>query len=94
MTSKEMNELFEAILRLKNVKECRSFFRDVATYTELIAMCERWQVAQFVDDKVPYRTIVKKTGSSSATITRVAHWLHHGMGGYRLVLDRMKTKQL
>ena len=27
---------------------------------------------------------------STATITRVAHWLHHGKGGYKLILERLK----
>lgn len=43
-----------------------------------------------VKNNVPYREISKKTGSSTATVTRVAYWLHHGMGGYDLVLDHMK----
>lgn len=32
----------------------------------------------------------KDTGASTATITRVAHWLHHGYGGYGLVLAPKK----
>ena len=28
------------------------------------------------------------TGASTATVTRVAQWLHHGEGGYRAVLKR------
>lgn len=58
--------------------------------TELFeAMIERFQVAKMVK-MFPIGKSVKKTGSSTATVTRVAHWLHHGMGGYDLVLERMK----
>lgn len=88
--TKEMNELFTAILKLKTTDECRKFFRDIATLSELKALSERLQVVKQVNKNVPYRTIAQKTGSSTATITRVAHWLHHGMGGYKLVLDRTK----
>lgn len=52
-------------------------------------MSERWQVAKQVNNGVPYRKIAAKTGSSTATITRVAQWLHHGEGGYRLMLHRL-----
>ncbi|MBT3865408.1 hypothetical protein HOE67_02915 [Candidatus Peregrinibacteria bacterium] len=83
-------ELYEAILELQSVDECKKFFRDLCTLSELTSMVERFQVAKMVDNKTPYREINKKTGSSTATITRVAHWLHHGKGGYNLVLDRMK----
>ena len=90
LTTKQATELFEAILSLKSTKECKAFLRDICTLSEIEAMIERFQVAKMVKDNVPYREISKKTGSSTATVTRVAHWLHHGMGGYDLVLDRMK----
>jgi TrpR-related protein YerC/YecD len=53
-------------------------------------MAERFLVAKMVKKNISYRTISEKTGSSTATVTRVAHWLNHGMGGYGLVLDRME----
>ncbi|KKU78434.1 MAG: hypothetical protein UY05_C0059G0004 [Candidatus Peregrinibacteria bacterium GW2011_GWA2_47_7] len=91
LNSKEMKELFKAIAALRNVDECKKFFRDIATLSELTAFSERFQVAKQVTKNVPYREIAKKTGSSTATITRVAHWLHHGMGGYKLILKRLKA---
>lgn len=94
MENKELNgrgfeELFAGILKLKNTKECRQFFRDLCTITELNAMAERFVVAKKVSASESYREISKQTGSSTATITRVAHWLHHGMGGYAMVLKRL-----
>lgn len=93
MNSKDMKELFGAIAGLKTPDECKKFFRDLCTLAELNAMSERWQVAKQVRQGIPYRNIAKKTGASTATVTRVAHWLHHGMGGYQLVLHRLKTIQ-
>ena len=71
-------------------QECKAFLRDLCTLSEIEAIIERLRVAKMVKDNIPYREISEKTGSSTATVTRVAHWLHHGMGGYELVLDRMK----
>lgn len=90
MQSKGMKQLFDVIATLKTSAEVKKFLRDICTLSELKAMSERWQVAQLVKQGVPYRTIAKKTGSSTATITRVANWLHHGLGGYKLMLERMK----
>lgn len=87
--NKEMKELFKAIAALESEAECKKFLRDLCTLSELKAMSERWQVAKEVDKGTAYRNISKQTGSSTATITRVAHWLHHGMGGYRLMLHRL-----
>ncbi len=91
LDAKEYEELFQGILTLKNVRECKQFFRDLCTVSELEDMAERFQVAKRIVKQESYRDINKKTGSSTTTITRVAHWLHHGMGGYGLVLKRLKS---
>jgi len=85
-----MRELAEAVLQLETVDECKKFLRDLCTLSELEAMVERLQVAKRVFAGEKYREINKKTGSSTATITRVAHWLHHGTGGYKLILKRIE----
>lgn len=89
MSKKGMKELFGAITALKTEAECKKFFRDLCTLSELNAMAERWQVAQKVQQGISYREIAKDTGASTATVTRVAHWVHHGMGGYKLMLERV-----
>lgn len=88
-SSKALTEVYKAILKLKTVDECKKFFRDLCTLAELNSMAERFTVAKMVNQKIPYRQISKKTGSSTATITRVAQWLHHGKGGYKLILERV-----
>jgi len=89
-TNKELTALYEAILRLQNTDECKKFFRDLCTIAELKALSERFEVVKMLGQKTPYRAIAKETGSSTATITRIAHWLHHGKGGYKLMLERIK----
>lgn len=86
----QLDALYAGVLQLKTVKECRAFFRDLCTLGELQDMAERFAVVQMVDRGIPYREIAEKTGVSTATITRVAQWLNHGEGGYRLILDRLK----
>lgn len=90
LSNKAFKDLVKAIDGLRNEEEVKKFLRDVCTLSELKAMAERLQVADGVRKEEPYRKICERTGSSTATITRVAHWYHHGMGGYKLVLDRMK----
>jgi TrpR-related protein YerC/YecD len=85
-----MTELFEALRSLKSRQEQEAFLRDLCTLGELEAMAHRWQVARLVDQGLPYTEIAEKTGASTATVTRVAHWLNHGEGGYRTAIDRAK----
>jgi TrpR-related protein YerC/YecD len=54
-------------------------------------MAHRWQVARLLEEGLPYLEIAELTGASTTTVTRVAHWLRHGEGGYRLALDRATT---
>ena len=86
----EIKNLCKALLSLKTPEECKKFLRDVCTITEMRAITERWQVARMIKEKIPYRKIAEKTGVSTATITRVAHWLKHGEGGYEIALKRRK----
>lgn len=81
--------LFRAILELKNLRETKCFFRDLLTDEEIIEFSKRWQVAQMLDAEMAYTDIQKKTKLSSTTIARISKWLKKGMGGYRLILDRI-----
>ena len=51
-------------------------------------MGQRLQVARLVDEGLPYHEVSRRTGASTATVTRVAHWLRYGEGGYAIVLRR------
>lgn len=83
------HSLVDAILQLQDADECARFLRDLCTVGELEAMSERWQVVQLIEQGLSYRQVSEETGASTATIARVAHWLRHGEGGYRLLLDRL-----
>jgi|SRR5579871_4088002 len=86
--TKEMRELFDAIRQLETQAETEAFFRDLCTLSELEAMAHRWQVARLLERGLPYVEIAERTGASTTTVTRVAHWLRHGEGGYRTALAR------
>jgi len=87
--NRDLWNLFEAIVLLRDSEEAGRFFRDLCTPAELEALAERWQVVRMLERKIPYRQISRETGASTATVTRVAHWLKRGDGGYRLMLDRL-----
>ncbi|MFO7572407.1 MAG: YerC/YecD family TrpR-related protein [Gaiellaceae bacterium] len=86
----ETTDLLEAILSLRTRDELAHFLRDLCTLGELEAMAHRWSVAQLVDEGLPYHEVARRTGASTTTVTRVAHWLRRGENGYRLALDRRR----
>ncbi len=79
--------LFRVICHLEDEESCSHFFRDLCTVGELTAMAERWAVVRLLQRGLPYREISEKTGASTATVTRIAHWLRYGEGGYREALS-------
>jgi TrpR-related protein YerC/YecD len=82
--------LVEAILRLDSREAAERFLRDLCTLGELHDMSQRWAVVRLLDAGMHYAEISKRTGASTATITRIASWLHHGEGGYKDMLERFK----
>lgn len=90
LSSKDTKALYKAILALNSEDECKRFLRDLLTEKEIKEFTNRWKVARMLDKKIPYERIVKETGMSSTTIARVQKWLTNGMGGYRLILKRLR----
>ena len=86
----EHAELFAAIASLRTTDEVERFLRDLCTISELDAMAHRWQVAQLLDEGLPYLEVARRAHASTTTVTRVAQWLRRGEGGYRLALDRAR----
>ena len=90
-TPKEDHDLlYESLLQLNNVEECRRFMEDLCTVTELKAMRQRIEVAMYLREGMIYQDILKHTGASSATISRVNRSLNYGADGYKNVLPRAK----
>jgi len=83
------DELYRAILKLETIEECKHFFDDLCTVTELQALEQRYQVATFLSKGMIYNEILEKTGASSATISRVNRSLQYGKGGYAVVFQRL-----
>ncbi len=85
--------LFKAILSLKDEGDCYRFFEDLCTSAELKAMSQRLVVAKMLTEKKVYTEIVKETGASTATISRVKRALFdNDTYGYTLVLNKMKQE--
>lgn len=82
--------LVKCILQLKNEDECYNFFKDLCTINEFHSMAQRCVVAKMLSEKKVYNDIVKETGASTATISRVNRSLNYGADGYEKVFDRVK----
>ncbi len=97
MSDKIHNEaadrLFDAILTLKDRKECYDFFMDVCTVNEIASLSQRYEVAGMLRDGRTYLDISEKTGASTATISRVNRSLQYGTDGYQTVWNHLKERE-
>ncbi|GAA4064095.1 MAG TPA: hypothetical protein GXZ58_10055 [Bacilli bacterium] len=89
LRGQELDQLFDAVLSLKNREECYQFFDDLATMNEIQSLTQRLAVARMLDDGETYQEIADKSKASTTTISRVKRALTYGSGGYRIVLDRL-----
>ncbi len=90
--TKELDELFEAILALENEEDCYRFFEDICTINETHAIAQRWQVAKLLSEKKTYTEIEEATKASTATISRINKCLVYGADGYQRILSRLEEK--
>lgn len=81
------NALYEAILKLENLEECKNFFDDLCTFKELEQMAQRVEVAKMLMDGSTYDEVISKTNISSATLSRVSKCIKRGKG-YSTILKR------
>ncbi len=91
---RNLDDLYEAVLCLETVEECRLFFKDLCTIPELKALLQRFQGAKRLVENHVYSDIVAETGASTATISRVNRSISYdGSGGYNIVFDRLNVKK-
>lgn len=93
VVEEDLKELYQSILTLDNVEEFKIFFEDLCTVDELKTLAQRWQVVQMLYEKNKYSDIMKETGASSTTISRVKKCLDYGEG-YLMVLNRNDKKNI
>ena len=90
LNDKLINELVRAIISIKDKEECYSFLEDLCTISEIKSMAQRLEVAKMLEQKMVYSEIAQKTGSSTATISRVKRALDYGTGGYKTILQHLE----
>ncbi|QKY71476.1 YerC/YecD family TrpR-related protein [Lentibacillus sp. CBA3610] len=89
LRGEQLDQLFDAILSLKNREECYKFFDDIATMSEVHALAQRLQVAKMLTEGDTYNAIEHDTNASTATISRVRRCINYGSDGYKIALDRL-----
>ncbi len=78
--------LAKAFLKLKTEQEVANFLRDLLTIKEFEEFANRLEMARLLKKGWSYKKIARELKVSTTTVTRTAHWLFRGCGGYDKVL--------
>lgn len=87
--SEQADLLMQAILLLETEEDAYRFFEDICTIAEVKSMAQRLEVAVMLRKGVTYQEIARRTGASSATISRVNRALLYGADGYTRIMDAL-----
>ena len=90
LETEEAVELYSALAQIDWSTNIAKFLRDVLTIDELEEMICRFAVAKRFKKGMTVRAIAKELSISTTTVSRINYWLHHGMGGYKLALDKLE----
>ena len=78
--NEKMDALFQLILQLDNMEDCRALFDDLCTRKELEKMAERIYAAKLLLEGNTYNQVIAQADISSATLSRVSRCVQYGKG--------------
>ena len=83
--STDIEALYETVLKLDSIDDCRAFFGDLCTPKEIESMAQRIKAAALLLSGKTYEQVTAMTEISSATLSRVSRCLKSGNGYTRFI---------
>ncbi len=78
-----INALYEALIKVNTVEDCKALLDDLCTYKEIEQMAQRAYAAKLFLEGRTYNEIIAETDISSTTLSRISRAITHGSGGYK-----------
>ena len=91
--SKQADLLCDALVAADSREMAYRLLDDLCTIAEGQALSQRIEVARMLRGGATYQEIVKQTGASTATISRVNRCLHYGADGYVRALAKLDHQE-
>ena len=85
ITNEIIDEMYELIVSLKTVEDCRDLFGDMCTNKEIEQMAQRIKAARLLMSGKTYNQVIDETDISSATLSRVSRCVQYGNGYSKLL---------
>ena len=82
-----IQQLFELIMKLDNIDDCRALFDDLCTVKEVENMAERCFAVKLLLEGNTYNQVMAQADISSATLSRVSRCVQYGKGYSKLLKE-------
>ena len=73
-------DLYEILVGIKSVDECKEFLADLCTNKEIDKMADRIYAARLLMSGKTYTEVINDTDISSATLSRISTCVQYGKG--------------
>lgn len=83
--NRKITELYQLIISLDNLDDCRALFDDLCTQKEIEKMAERIHAAKLLMEGKTYNQVIAQSDISSATLSRVSRCVQYGSGYSKLL---------
>lgn len=93
LASAQVDQLCDALVAVSDRDEAYRLLDDLCTIAEVHALAQRIAVARLLQGGDTYQEIVKATGASTATISRVNRCLAYGSEGYLRILAKLDQQE-
>lgn len=80
VSKKDIDNLFEVIVKMNSVNDCKMLFEDLCTDKEIEQMAQRIKSAKLLMEGKTYNQVIEQTDISSATLCRVSRCVQYGKG--------------
>lgn len=80
-----IEQLFQLIVNIDNLEDCRALFDDLCTRKEVENMAERCYAAKLLIEGNTYQQVMAQADISSATLSRVSRCVQYGSGYSKLL---------
>lgn len=80
ISDQEITELYQLILSLESVDDCKKLFADLCTVREIKQMAQRVKAAKLLIEGKTYNQVILETDISSATLSRVSRCVRYSDG--------------
>lgn len=92
LRKEQVDFLCDAFVSVATREEAYRLLEDLCTIAEVESLSQRLVVARLLRTGATYQQIVKETGASSATISRVKRCLEYGAEGYQTILAKLEQE--